>query len=60
MGVILQIPALRRRVFSWLEMLADWHERGTESPNTAVSHSQADPFMLARAGEKLLREQRNE
>lgn len=51
-GLILQVPVFRRRVFAWMERLAEWHEKGTREE--VKDYSQGDPFMLAKAGEKML------
>lgn len=42
----LQIPMVRRRVFAFLDHLADWHERGTREVEGEVKGD--DPFLLAR------------
>lgn len=46
MIVALQIPMVRRRVFAFLDHLADWHEKGTREEEVKGD----DPFMLARVG----------
>ena len=50
--VLLQIPIVRRKIFSWMERLADWHEKGTMDED---QQEVVDPFMLARLGEKMLK-----
>lgn len=55
--LVLQIPAVRRRIFSLLERLADWHEAGTAPRSDSANQwEKADPFLLARVGEKLLKQ----
>ena len=54
---VLQVPALRRRIFSAMERLAEWHEKGTQEVDVGSMRMGEgrgdDPFLLARAGEKL-------
>lgn len=55
--VILQVPVLRRRIFSAMERLAAWHESGTQEVDVGSMRvgevRKDDPFLLARAGERL-------
>lgn len=56
-GVALQVPMLRRSIFCAMDKLAAWHEKGTQeeavSAMTTGEVKGEDPFLLARAGEKL-------
>lgn len=58
-AVVLQVPILRRKLFSAMERLAAWHEHGTQEVdvgNMRIREARGeDPFLLARAGEKLAR-----
>jgi len=55
--LILQVPALRRRVFAAMERLAEWHEKGTREVDVGSMRIEEikgeDPFLLARTAERL-------
>jgi len=57
--LVLQVPILRRKIFSVMERLAAWHEQGTQEVDVGSMRigevRGEDPFLLARAGEKLAR-----
>lgn len=52
-GIVLQIPLFRRKIFSFMDRLAAWHEEGTRDDS---QQEVVDPFMLARLGEKMLKQ----
>lgn len=58
-AVVLQVPVLRRKLFSAMERLAAWHDQGTQEVDVGSMRIREvrgeDPFLLARAGEKLAR-----
>jgi len=55
--VILQVPVLRRKIFAAMERLAAWHDKGTSEVDVGSMRmgevKGEDPFLLARAGERL-------
>jgi len=55
-GVVLQVPVLRRKLFAWMERLATWHDKGTQEVDVGTMRigetRGEDMFMLARVGEK--------